>query len=73
VAFVSKKRWDGVEDEDDLLGAPELVIEVLSRSDRAAKLQELAALCLSGGTQELWAIDPLGLFGGELAVSEIFA
>jgi Uma2 family endonuclease len=97
VAFVSKKRWDEVEDDDDLRGAPELVIEVLSRSNTAAKIQELAALCLSAGTQELWVIDakrqtvtitnregssvvylgedriPLPLFGGDLAVSEIFA
>jgi Uma2 family endonuclease len=97
VAFVYKKRWDEVEDDDDLRGAPELVIEVLSRSNTAAKLQELAALCLSAGTQERWVIDakrqtvtvtnregssvvylgddriPLSLFGGDLAVSEIFA
>ncbi len=57
VAFVSKERWDEVEDDDDLRGAPELVIEVLSRSNTSAKIQELAALCLSTGTQELWVID----------------
>jgi Uma2 family endonuclease len=97
VAFVSKQRWDEVPDDDDLRGAPELVIEVLSRSNTPAKIQELAALCLSAGTHELWVIDakretvtvtsrqgasmvygcedriPLSLFGGNLAVSEIFA
>jgi Uma2 family endonuclease len=97
VAFVSKQRWDEVPDDEDLCGAPELVIEVLSRSNTPAKIQELAALCLSAGTHELWVIDakretvtitnrqgismvygpgdriPLSLFGGELAVSEIFA
>jgi Uma2 family endonuclease len=57
VAFVSKERWDAVEDDDDLRGAPELVIEVLSRSNIPAKIQEMAALCLSAGTQELWVID----------------
>jgi Uma2 family endonuclease len=97
VAFVAKQRWDEVQDDDDLRGAPELVIEVLSRSNTPAKIQELAALCLSTGTQELWVIDakretvtitsrqgmsmvygredriPLSLFGGDLAVSEIFS
>ena len=131
VAFVSKQRWDEVPDDQDLRGAPELVIEVLSRSNTPAKIQErkghdcvpphkvgtrylfgwharfracfarvlqkLAALCLSAGTHELWVIDakretvtitsrqgvsmvygpgdriPLSLFGGDLAVSEIFA
>jgi Uma2 family endonuclease len=47
VAFVAKQRWDEVQDDDDLRGAPELVIEVLSRSNTPAKIQELAALCLS--------------------------
>ncbi|MGC2658031.1 MAG: Uma2 family endonuclease [Bryobacteraceae bacterium] len=97
VAFVSKQRWDEVSDDEDLRGAPELVVEVLSRSNTPAKIQELAALCLSAGTHELWVIDakretvtitsrqgvsmvygpgdriPLSLFGGDLAVSEIFA
>jgi Uma2 family endonuclease len=57
VAFVSKARWDAVGDEDDLRGAPELVIEVLSRSNIPAKIQELAALCLSAGAEELWVVD----------------
>ncbi len=38
--------------------APALVIEVLSRSNTTAKLQALAVLCFSGGTEELWVIDP---------------
>jgi Uma2 family endonuclease len=57
VAFISRERWDEVDDEDDLRGAPELVIEVLSRSNTLAKMQELAALCLSAGTQEFWVLD----------------
>ena len=58
VAFISQNRWDAVGDDDDLQGAPELVIEVLSRSNTTAKLQALAVLCFSGGTEELWVIDP---------------
>ncbi len=57
VAFISKERWDAVDDEEDLRGAPELVIEVLSRSNTSAKMQELAALCLSAGAQEFWVLD----------------
>lgn len=37
-------------------GAPELVIEVLSRSN-TAKIKEVAALCLCAGTEELWIVD----------------
>src|SRR5215813_13959818 len=29
VAWVSQERWDGMDDEDNLHGAPELVIEVV--------------------------------------------
>ena len=96
VAFVSRERWDSVEDDDDLRGAPELVIEVLSRSNTPARLRETAALCLAAGTQEFWVVDPkrqtisvttrdgatvvyaredripLSLFGGELAVADVF-
>jgi Uma2 family endonuclease len=57
VAFVTRERWDAVGDEDDLRGAPELVIEILSPSNTRSKIQELAALCLSAGTQELWVVD----------------
>ena len=58
VAFVSRERWDQVAGDDDLHGAPELVIEVLSPSSSRTKIQELAALCLSAGTREFWLIDP---------------
>jgi Uma2 family endonuclease len=60
VAFVSRERWDAVDDNDDLHGAPELVIEVLSRSNTPAKMQELAALCLSAGAYEFWMVDTKG-------------
>jgi Uma2 family endonuclease len=57
VAFVSRERWDATEDSDDLRGAPELVIEVLSKSNTAREMQEVAALCLSTGTVEFWVLD----------------
>ena len=47
VAFVSKERWDAVGDDEDLLGAPELVFVVLSPSNTQTRIRELAALCLS--------------------------
>ena len=48
VAFVSRQGWDEVEDDDDLRGAPELVREILSRSNTPAKIQELAAFMFVG-------------------------
>jgi len=96
VAFVTQQRWDAADDEDNLAGSPELVIEVLSRSNTNPQMKEKAALFLSTGCREFWVISPrkktvtvitsqdtvdykidqkipLTLFGGFLAVSEIFA
>jgi Uma2 family endonuclease len=58
VAAVSRKRWDTIDPDDNLRGAPELVIEVLSPSNTPRQLRELAALCLANGAIECWAVDP---------------
>jgi len=58
VAFVSQERWDATEDDDNLQGSPELVIEVLSRSNTQAEMREKAALYLSTGCQEFWIVNP---------------
>jgi Uma2 family endonuclease len=58
VAFVSRSRWEATDDDDNLHGAPELVIEVLSPSNTTAGLREKAALCLANGAEEFWVVDP---------------
>ena len=58
VAYVSQQRWDATDDNDNLHGSPELVIEVLSPSNTRAEIREKAVLCLSSGTQEFWVVDP---------------
>lgn len=55
VAFVSKERWDQA--EEDLYGAPELVIEILSPSNTQVEMREKAALCLGSGAQEFWIVN----------------
>jgi Uma2 family endonuclease len=57
VAFVSRGRWDAVDPEDNLHGAPELVIEVKSPSNTWAELRERASLCLANGCQDFWIVD----------------
>lgn len=52
VAFVSQARWDA--DEDDLMGAPEMVIEVLSPSNTVTEIDEKRSLCLAHGCREFW-------------------
>ena len=57
VAVVSHARWDAIDPDSDLFGAPELVIEVKSPSNTRKQLQELVALCLANGTVQCWAVD----------------
>ena len=58
VAFVSQARWDETDDEDNLRGSPELVIEVLSPSNTKSEMREKAALYLATGAQEFWVVHP---------------
>lgn len=59
VAAVSRARWDAIDPDDNLHGAPELVIEVKSPSNTQAQLEELVALCLNRGALECWIVDPV--------------
>ena len=96
VAFVEKTRSDAIPRDGYPMGAPELVIEVLSPSNTVAKMNDRRKTCLANGSVEFWAVDinlrqvavstrdgqtitykagqtiPL-LFGGQIAVDEIFA
>jgi Uma2 family endonuclease len=57
VAAVSRERWETIDPDDNLRGAPELVIEVKSASNTTAQLRELATLCLANGSLEFWIVD----------------
>ena len=58
VAAISRNRWKEIDPDDNLRGAPELVIEVKSPSNRKGQIQEFAGLCLGTGTIEFWVVDP---------------
>jgi Uma2 family endonuclease len=58
VAYVSEARYDAIDPEDNLHGAPELVIEVLSPSNTVAEISEKEAMCLENGCLEFWVVDP---------------
>jgi Uma2 family endonuclease len=57
VAVASRARWDAVDPDEYLKGAPELVIEVKSPSNTPKQLQELVTLCLANGAIECWIVD----------------
>lgn len=58
VAYVSRERFDAVPADDYLAGAPDLVVEVLSPSNRKGPLDERMRLCLANGCVEFWIVDP---------------
>lgn len=58
VAFVSHARWNAIPPEDNLQGAPDLVIEVLSPSNTAMEILDKEQLCLENGALEFWVVDP---------------
>ena len=51
-------RWAQADLEDNLRGAPDLVIKILSPSNTAREMYEKEHLCLANGTQEFWVINP---------------
>jgi Uma2 family endonuclease len=58
VVYLSKERWRSIDPEDNLAGAPELVIEVLSPSNTAAEIYDKEKLCLENGAKQFWVVDP---------------
>ena len=57
VAAVSRKRFDAIDPDDNLRGAPELVIEIKSPSNTQRRLEEFVRLCLENGAIEGWILD----------------
>ena len=56
VAFVFWPRWNA-QVNNALLGAPELVIEILSPSNTASEMYEREKLCLENGCLQFWTVD----------------
>ena len=55
VAYISRARWESI--DRWLIGAPELVVEVLSPSNTAAEMLEKEQICLENGALEFWVVD----------------
>jgi len=58
VAWISPERWGTADMEDNIRGAPDLVIEILSPSNSAAEMYDKEQLCLENGAKEFWVVDP---------------
>jgi Uma2 family endonuclease len=58
VAYLCAERFRNTDPDDNVCGAPEIVVEVLSPSNTAAEIMDKEQICLSNGAQEFWVIDP---------------
>ncbi len=58
-AFVSRARVRATPDDGYLMGAPELVVEVLSPSNTASEILDKEQLCLENGSREFRVVDPI--------------
>jgi Uma2 family endonuclease len=56
VGVVTRSRWSAV-GEGYLFGSPEVVVEILSPSNRRTEITDKMALCLSTGTRQFCVID----------------
>jgi Uma2 family endonuclease len=57
VAYVVRERAVSINEDDNLYGAPDLVIEVLSPSNTAREIKEKADLCFANGCRQFWVVD----------------
>lgn len=57
VAYLPKEDWQALRRDDYLVYSPPLIAEVLSPSNRRAKIERQRMVAFSGGTKEFWVVD----------------
>ncbi len=57
VAALARDRYEAIDPDRNLMGAPELVIEVKSPSNTKRQLQDYASLCLANGCIQFWVLE----------------
>jgi Uma2 family endonuclease len=55
---MSSDKWKAMRSDEYLVYTPDLIIEVLSPSNRPAKTKRQRLVAFSAGTSEFWVIDP---------------
>lgn len=58
MAWISSERFRTINRGDNLIGAPDIVVEVLSPSNTASEMFEKRILCMDNGCREFWVVDP---------------
>jgi Uma2 family endonuclease len=58
VAYIPQSEWDAMPPDEYLVYAPALLVEVLSPSNKPAKVNRQRITAMSAGTQQFWVVDP---------------
>jgi Uma2 family endonuclease len=58
VGLALKERADRVGDDEYLMGAPDLAVEVLSPSNTVDEIAEKMSICMANGCVSFWVVDP---------------
>ncbi len=56
IGFVAQHRWDA-DDHEYFLGAPDLIVEVLSKSNTMDDILDRQDMCLRNGCVSFWVVD----------------
>jgi Uma2 family endonuclease len=56
VGVTARKKWDAVSDDDYLIGSPDLVIQIKSRSNRDDKMEQDAVVHITHGASAVWLV-----------------
>jgi len=59
VGWIPRGREEQIDREDNLQGAPDIVVEVLSPSNTIPEMLKKKALCFNTGCVEFWLVDPV--------------
>ena len=57
VAYVPRADWDAMPPNDYPVYSPPMIVEVLSSSNSAAKINRQRIVAMSAGTEEFWVVD----------------
>lgn len=58
VGLTLTERADEVGDNEYLMGAPDLAVEVLSPSNTVDEINDKMSICMANGCVSLWVVDP---------------
>jgi Uma2 family endonuclease len=58
VGCISRQRHAATGDDEYIMGAPDLIVEVLSPGNTVDEMNDKMSICLANGCVSFWVVDP---------------